>query len=110
LSSRSAGNHYRPLGRIRSAAGRWRAQLKIYKEGSHGICTVQKDEVNADLLSFIQAKSGDRAVAAYPRKRRSGRQESMPYPSVRNREARLTQSLPLSNTFSSGSVVLRRIH
>jgi non-heme chloroperoxidase len=29
------------------------AQLKIYKGGSHGMCTTQKEEVNADLLSFI---------------------------------------------------------
>jgi non-heme chloroperoxidase len=28
--------------------------LKIYKGGSHGICTTQKDEVNADLLAFIK--------------------------------------------------------
>lgn len=31
------------------------AELKIYKGGSHGICTTQKDEVNADLLAFCQA-------------------------------------------------------
>jgi hypothetical protein len=30
------------------------ARLKAYKGGSHGICTTQKDEVNADLLAFIQ--------------------------------------------------------
>ncbi len=30
------------------------AQLKIYKGGSHGICSTQKDEVNADLLAFIK--------------------------------------------------------
>jgi len=29
--------------------------LKLYKGGSHGICSTQKDEVNADLLSFIQS-------------------------------------------------------
>jgi non-heme chloroperoxidase len=28
--------------------------LKVYKGGAHGICTTQKDEVNADLLAFIQ--------------------------------------------------------
>ncbi|MGH6865804.1 MAG: alpha/beta fold hydrolase [Methyloceanibacter sp.] len=32
------------------------AKLKIYKGGAHGICTTQKDEVNADLLAFIQGK------------------------------------------------------
>jgi non-heme chloroperoxidase len=31
------------------------AQFKIYKGGSHGMCTTQKDEVNVDLLSFIQS-------------------------------------------------------
>ncbi len=30
------------------------AQLKVYKGGSHGMCTVQKDEVNTDLLAFIK--------------------------------------------------------
>jgi non-heme chloroperoxidase len=30
------------------------ATLKIYKGGSHGMCTTAKDEVNADLLAFIQ--------------------------------------------------------
>jgi non-heme chloroperoxidase len=31
------------------------AELKVYKGGSHGMCTTQKDEVNADLLAFIKA-------------------------------------------------------
>lgn len=31
------------------------ATLKIYEGGSHGLCTTQKEEVNADLLAFIQA-------------------------------------------------------
>jgi len=30
------------------------ARLKVCKGGSHGNCTTQKDEVNADLLAFIQ--------------------------------------------------------
>ena len=30
------------------------ATLKVYKGGSHGMCTTRKDEVNADLLAFIQ--------------------------------------------------------
>ena len=30
------------------------AKLKVYKGGSHGMCTVQKDDVNADLLAFIK--------------------------------------------------------
>jgi non-heme chloroperoxidase len=29
--------------------------LKIYPGGSHGICTTEKDKVNADLLAFIKA-------------------------------------------------------
>jgi non-heme chloroperoxidase len=31
--------------------------LKVYKGGSHGICSTQKDEVNADLLAFIKAEA-----------------------------------------------------
>jgi non-heme chloroperoxidase len=31
------------------------AKLKIYKGGSHGMCTTEKDKVNADLLEFIKA-------------------------------------------------------
>lgn len=30
------------------------AQLKVYKGGSHGICSTRKDEVNEDLLVFIE--------------------------------------------------------
>jgi non-heme chloroperoxidase len=30
------------------------AQLKVYKGSAHGMCSTQKDEVNADLLAFIQ--------------------------------------------------------
>jgi non-heme chloroperoxidase len=29
------------------------ATLKVYQGGAHGMCTTQKDEVNADLLGFI---------------------------------------------------------
>ena len=29
-------------------------KLVIYKDGSHGICSTEKDRVNADLLSFIK--------------------------------------------------------
>ena len=32
------------------------AQLKIYKGAPHGLCTTHKDQVNRDLLDFIQAK------------------------------------------------------
>jgi non-heme chloroperoxidase len=31
------------------------ATLKVYKGAPHGMCTTLKDQVNADLLSFIQA-------------------------------------------------------
>ena len=31
------------------------AQLKVYEGGSHGICSTQKDQVNADLLAFFKA-------------------------------------------------------
>ena len=30
------------------------ATLKVYKGGSHGMCTTRKDEVSADLLAFIK--------------------------------------------------------
>src|SRR5246127_4258649 len=30
------------------------AKLKIYKAAPHGMCTTLKDEVNADLLAFIE--------------------------------------------------------
>jgi non-heme chloroperoxidase len=30
------------------------AQLKVYKGGSHGICSTEKDRINADLLAFIK--------------------------------------------------------
>jgi len=31
------------------------ATLKVFKGASHGLCTTHKDEVNAELLAFIQA-------------------------------------------------------
>lgn len=33
------------------------AEYKVYKGAPHGLCTTLKDEVNADLLAFIEAKS-----------------------------------------------------
>ncbi|MCU5773786.1 alpha/beta hydrolase [Erwiniaceae bacterium BAC15a-03b] len=30
-------------------------QLKVYAGGSHGICTTHKDQINADLLAFIES-------------------------------------------------------
>ena len=29
--------------------------LKVYPEASHGMCTVNADQVNADLLAFLKA-------------------------------------------------------
>ncbi|RKQ41102.1 alpha/beta fold hydrolase, partial [Enterobacter sp. R1(2018)] len=29
------------------------SQLKVYEGGSHGICTTEKDRINADLLAFL---------------------------------------------------------
>ncbi|TMH79480.1 MAG: alpha/beta hydrolase, partial [Betaproteobacteria bacterium] len=31
------------------------AALKVYKGGSHGICTTEKNQVNEDLLAFIKS-------------------------------------------------------
>ncbi|TAJ24500.1 MAG: alpha/beta hydrolase [Planctomycetota bacterium] len=31
------------------------ATLKVYPGGSHGICTTEKDKVNADLLAFLES-------------------------------------------------------
>ena|SRR5437899_9699960 len=33
------------------------AQLKIYKGAPHGMCSTLKDQINKDLLTFIQAKA-----------------------------------------------------
>jgi non-heme chloroperoxidase len=30
------------------------AELKVYKGGSHGICTTEKDRINQDLLAFLK--------------------------------------------------------
>ena len=31
------------------------AKLNTYKGGAHGVCTVQKDDVNSDLPEFINS-------------------------------------------------------
>jgi len=31
------------------------AQLKVYKGAPHGLCSTQKDQVNAELLAFFKA-------------------------------------------------------
>ena len=33
------------------------AEVKIYKGAPHGLCTTLKDDINADLLAFIQGKA-----------------------------------------------------
>ncbi len=35
------------------------AHLKMYKGGQHGMCSTQKNEVNADLLAFIRGEAED---------------------------------------------------
>ena len=30
------------------------AKLIVYKGASHGMCTIEKDRVNADLLAFLK--------------------------------------------------------
>lgn len=40
------------------------ATLKVYKGAPHGMCTTHKNEVNADLLAFIAAKSVPLAKAS----------------------------------------------
>ncbi|KTD19612.1 chloroperoxidase [Legionella lansingensis] len=34
------------------------SELKIYKGGSHGICSTHKDQINTDLLEFFNSKFG----------------------------------------------------
>jgi non-heme chloroperoxidase len=38
------------------------ATLKIYKGAPHGMCTTHKDEVNADLLAFVEGKEARKAA------------------------------------------------
>jgi non-heme chloroperoxidase len=38
------------------------ATLKVYKGAPHGLCTTLKDEVNAELLAFIERKEARRAA------------------------------------------------
>jgi non-heme chloroperoxidase len=39
------------------------AKLKVYKGGGHGICSVQKEDVNADLLAFFEQNNQQSHVA-----------------------------------------------
>jgi non-heme chloroperoxidase len=40
------------------------AELKIYKGAPHGLCTTLKDDINADLLAFIEGKKAVGSKAA----------------------------------------------
>ena len=39
------------------------AVLKVYKGAPHGMCTTLKDQVNADLLAFIEGRSAVASAA-----------------------------------------------
>lgn len=39
-----------------------KATLKVYKGAPHGMCTTRKDEINKDLLAFIQGKEAQKAA------------------------------------------------
>jgi non-heme chloroperoxidase len=38
------------------------AVLKVYKGAPHGMCTTLKDQINADLLAFVEAEAGQAGV------------------------------------------------
>jgi non-heme chloroperoxidase len=38
------------------------ADLKVYKGAPHGLCTTLKDQVNADLLAFVERKEARSAA------------------------------------------------
>jgi non-heme chloroperoxidase len=38
------------------------ATLKVYQGAPHGMCTTHKDEVNADLIAFIERKETRKAA------------------------------------------------
>ena len=40
------------------------AELKIYEGLPHGMCSTHKDQVNADLLDFIESRRASRSIAA----------------------------------------------
>jgi non-heme chloroperoxidase len=42
------------------------ATLKVYKGAPHGLCTTLKDQVNADLLAFIEAEASNVALGEQP--------------------------------------------
>jgi non-heme chloroperoxidase len=47
------------------------ATLKVYKGAPHGLCTTLKDQVNADLLAFIETEAGSVAQGKQPEPQRS---------------------------------------
>ena len=40
------------------------AELKVYEGLPHGMCSTHKDQVNADLLDFIESRGASRSIAA----------------------------------------------
>ena len=40
------------------------ASLKVYQGLPHGMCSTHKDQINADLLDFIEARGASRSIAA----------------------------------------------
>src|SRR5262245_39108914 len=52
------------------------ATLKVYKGAPHGLCTTHKDQVNADLLAFIEVEAGQASPGASSLSKLSG---GLPY-------------------------------
>ena len=48
--------------RLRAAKLVRNSSVKIYPDAPHGLCTTLKDEVNADLLAFIERKEARKAA------------------------------------------------
>jgi fermentation-respiration switch protein FrsA (DUF1100 family) len=48
------------------------ADLKVYKGAPHGLCTTLKDQVNADLLAFVERKEARRTPRLARRHGRRG--------------------------------------
>ena len=51
------------------------SKLIVYPGGAHGICTTEKDRVNADLLAFIQEETGKSRGATSRAARRVGQRK-----------------------------------
>lgn len=52
--------------------------LKIYKDAPHGMCTTEKDKVNADVLAFIEGKRVEQAALLLLDLSRLARRPSLP--------------------------------